>query len=49
MELSVTGASDYGPVSEIQRQTAAGSVSGGASDDFSFASTGFAGPGTVAF
>ena len=49
MRLGVTGASDYGPVSEIQQQTSVGSVNGGEAYNFSFASSGFAGPGTVAF
>ena len=49
MALSVTGAGDFGPVSEIQQQTAVGSVTPGETYDFSFWATGIAGPGTVAF
>ena len=46
---SVTGAPDYGPVAEIQQQTAVGGVVGGTEYDFSFMGRGFAGPGAVAF
>lgn len=49
MDLSVTGAGDFGPVAEIQQQTLVGSVVGGESYDFSFWATGIAGPGSVAF
>ena len=49
MLLEVFGAPDFGPVSEIQQQTAAGSVMGGESYNFSFAGVGVPGPGSVAF
>ena len=49
MLLEVFGAPDYGPVSEIQQQTGAGSIIGGESCDFSFAGVGVPGPGSVAF
>lgn len=49
MELSVTGAVDFGPVAEMQQQTMVGSVASGEMYDFSFWATGVAGPGTVAF
>lgn len=49
MSLTVSGAVDYGPVAEIQQQTAVGSVVGGESYNFSFWALGNAGPGTVAF
>ena len=49
MFMSVNGASDFGPVSEIQQQTSVGSIIGGNTYEFSFASIGNAGPGTVAF
>ncbi|MCA9312387.1 MAG: hypothetical protein KDA21_14330 [Phycisphaerales bacterium] len=50
MAFSVTGAGDgFGPVAEIQQQTAVGSVNPGNSYDFSFLATGVAGPGSVAF
>lgn len=49
MQLNVTGAGDFGPVAEIQQQTAVGSVSGGMEYDFSFWAAGTPGPGAVAF
>lgn len=49
MMLSVTGAADFGPVAEIQQQTAVGSVTAGAEYDFSFWAMGTPGPGSVAF
>ena len=49
MYMDVVGASDFGPVSEIQQQTSVGSIIGGNTYEFSFASIGNAGPGTVAF
>ncbi len=49
MYLEVVGGPFSGPVAEIQQQTALGSIVGGAEYDFSFAATGFAGPGTVGF
>lgn len=49
MMLSVTGAGDFGPVAEIQQQTAVGSVSAGQEYDFSFFAMGTPGPGSVAF
>ncbi|MCP4013561.1 MAG: hypothetical protein GY728_10680 [Phycisphaeraceae bacterium] len=49
MYFGVIGAPDFGPVSEIQQQTAAGSIMGGETYDFSFAGVGVPGPGSVAF
>ena len=49
IELSVTGAPDYGPVAEIQQQTAVGSVEAGTEFNFSFWASGTPGPGSVAF
>ena len=49
MDFSVIGAPDFGPVAEIQQQTAVGSVVGGGLYDFSFWAKGTPGPGSVAF
>lgn len=48
-DLTVVGNAAFGPVAEIQQQTAVGSVVGGAAYNFSFWATGNPGPGTVAF
>ena len=47
--LDVVGAPDFGPVAEIQQQSAVGTVTGGTAYDFSFFAKGDLGPGAVAF
>ena len=49
MDLAVVGAADFGPVAEIQQQTAVGSVTPGSTYDFSYWLKGVPGPGSVSF